>query len=43
MELYIIDNHDTGNEEEYITELQVKVKPIESGGECRRHNITKDK
>lgn len=35
MELYIIDNHDTGNEEEYITELQVKVKTIESGRECR--------
>ena len=26
IELYIIDNHDTGNEDEYITQLQIKVR-----------------
>ncbi len=26
VELYIIDNHDTGDENEYITQLQVKIK-----------------
>ena len=26
IELYIIDNHDTSDENEYITQLQVKIK-----------------
>ena len=26
IELYIIDNHDTGDENEYITQLQIKVR-----------------
>lgn len=35
MEFYIIDNHDTNNEDEYITHLQIPLAENESGGNLR--------
>jgi len=34
IELYIIDNHDTGDEREYITQLQIKIKDERNQEQC---------
>ena len=37
MELYIIDNHDTSDESEYITQLQIKIRTGVSNEENSDH------